>query len=135
MWVLEPFSDNAIACFCGFFCGARRVAPGMVPSGPNAWAARSVALGLSFPRFCTGPAFYGAFFAHFSIVPALWAPQDRAAKTNCRRLGRQVAFFKLKNALWGHFFEAPDFLDFQGPQILLLKYRIFRPGASEMENP
>ena len=60
----------------------------------------------------------GLFFTHFSIVPALCVPEDRAAKTHCRRLDCQLVFFKLKNALWGHFFEALILLDFQGLQVL-----------------
>ena len=55
------------------------------------------------------------FYAFFHSS-GLWAPQDRATKTNCRRLGRQVVFFKLKNTLWGHFFEAPVLLDFRAPR-------------------
>ena len=86
-------------------------------------------------RFCScgfvGPVFFthlaaffdrsgglGLFFTHFSIVPALCVAEDRAAKTHCRRLDCQLVFFKLKNALWGHFFEALILLDFQGLQVL-----------------
>ena len=62
--------------------------------------------------------FFYAFRCFFSIVPALCVPEDRVAKIHCRRLDCQLVFFKLKNAIWDHFFEAIILLDFQGPQVL-----------------
>ena len=58
----------------------------------------------------TGPAFY-VYFSACSIGPAFRACRDRAAKTYCRRLGRQVVLFKLKNSFWGYFFVVLVFWD------------------------
>ena len=67
-----------------------------------------------FQAFFHSPGALVVFLTHFSIGPALTARQHRAVKTHSRRLGRQLVFFKLKNTVWGYFFEAPELLDFQG---------------------
>ena len=63
--------------------------------------------------FCLFSTYFPAGAAYFCL---LWAPQDRAAKTHCRRLGRQVVFFNLKNTIWRHFFEAQNFWIFRAPK-------------------